>query len=493
MLIVILVNLYVSKVALNAMGVVDYGIYNLVAGVVVMFSFLNNTMSAATSRFLTYEMGKKNDEKLKKTFQVSLFLHLVISLVLVLLAEGVGVWFINNHLVIPPERMAAANWVFQFAILTMVVKIIQVPFNSTIISNERMDVYAWIEIFYAISYLLLVWLLKMLAGDKLIYYGLIVLFVAIVSLFAYIIYCLRHFEECRLKLSYDKEILKPMLTFSGYDLYANLSATFKSQGISIVINWFYGPALNAANAIANQIQSAIFTFSSTVTSAFRPQIIKRYASNEIKEMENMLRISSILSVFLFCCIAVPIIIDMDTVLKIWLGTPPEHTVGISRVMLMANFATLLNTILIIPIHAKGLVKRISLWGGTIYLMTIPAAYFVTKLYVDPLTPYYVMGVFMLFLIICTSIVLKIEIPSLNIWSYYIKSIIPAVLFAVFAGFITYNLLDSINNDIVKLLLTFIIYGMISLLMYMVYFYYTASLATRNVVVIFLKSKIKWLK
>lgn len=489
MVIVILVNLYVSRVALAELGADDYGIYNVVAGIVVLFAFLNNTMSAATSRFLTYEMGKGEVEKLKEVFQTSLFLHLSIAAILVVIAETVGLWFVNNHLVIPESRMTAVYWVYQFSILTMVAKIVQVPFNSSIIANERMEVYAWIEIIYAFTFLGLVYILGYWGGDKLIFYGILVFFVAAVSLVAYILYCLRHFTECSLKVKYEKSILKPMMSFTGFDLYANFSSTLKSQGITVLINWFYGPAVNAANAIANQIQAAIFNFCSTVTSAFRPQIVKKYAVGDLCEMKNLLNISSILSIILFSFIAVPIILEMDFIVKIWLGTPPEYTVGISQISIIANTATLINTILIIPIHATGRAKRISLLGGTVYLLTVPAAYLFMQLFDSPLTPYFVVGAFMILLVLTTSVVLKIEIREVDIINYYFKIIVPSLILIIVSGYITYCISSCFESGYLRVFISFAVYLIFSLALCTTYLYILASKEMRQTGISYIRNKI----
>jgi len=470
MVIVILVNLYVSRVVLAELGAEDYGIYNVVGGIVILLVFLNNTMSAATSRFLTFEMGNNNLERLKKTFQNALFMHLVIAGIVVFFAETLGLWFVNTHLNIPEERMIAANWVYQFSILTMVAKIIQVPFNSSIIANERMEVYAWIEIVYSFTLLGLVYLLGFWSGDKLVFYGFLVSIVAIVSLFVYLYYCVNKFKECCLIPQYEKSILKPMISFSGFDLYANFCATLKSQGITILINWFYGPAINAANAIANQIQAAIFNFCSTVTSAFRPQIVKKYAVGNLNEMKNLLNISSILSIMLFSFIAVPIILEMDFIVKIWLGTPPEYTASISQVSIIANSATLINTILIIPIHATGRVKRISLLGGTVYLLTVPAAYLFMRLFNSPLTPYFVVGAFMILLVLTTSAVLKKEIKEVDIVYYYLKIIIPSLVIIIASGYLTYSISYCFESGFLRVFISFAVYLIFSLSLFTAHLY-----------------------
>lgn len=481
MVIVIAINLYQSRVVLDVLGVEDFGIYNVVAGIVAMLAFLNNTMSSATSRFITYEMGKNNMKKVREIFSNSLFLHMLVALTLFILAETIGVWFINNHLVIPANRMLAANFVYQFSIMTMIVKTMQVPFNASIISNERMNVYAWIEIANALIILLLVFILRYWSGDSLVFYGAMLLIISIFIFILYSSYCLHTFEECTLRVKCKKEIVLPMLSFSGFDLFANMCATFKAQGLGVVINWFFGTLINAANGIANQIQAAIYNFSSTVTSAFRPQIIKSYAVGDFRRMENLLNMSIVLSECLFWCMSVPIIIEMDYILSIWLVDVPEYTADISRITIITNSVLLINTILIIPLHSKGNIKTISIWGGLIYLLSIPAAYLALKMQIkpDPLVPYIVVGVFMVVLVTTTCCVLKIEIKQFSIRRFVKHTLIPIIVITSVSTVFTIFLGEGIKTDTTRLVVLTLGYTFISVLLYGVYLFFLMDKETRK--------------
>lgn len=460
MLIILAVNLYSSRIVLQELGVEDYGIYNIVGGVVAMFAFLNTTMSGATSRFLTYEAGKNNVSKLKDTFKASLSLHCLIALIIILFSETIGLWFVNNKLVIPENKMDIANIVYQISILTISVKTIQVPFNASIISHERMDVYAFIEIANALIIIGFLFLLQLFDFGKLIIYSLMLLFVAVCVLLMYCTYCLRKYKECTVKFSADWHIMKPMLVFSGFDLYGNMCVTARTQGINIILNIFFGTVINAAAGIATQIQAAILMISSNVSMAFRPQIIKNYAVGQIRQMEKLVNTSSIISVLLFSIVAIPLFIEMPLVLDIWLKTPPKHTESIARISILVCWLGALNSVLTIPIHATGKIKVLSLCGGTIYLMTIPVAYFCVKFFEIPEVAYITMLVFMVVLLCSTSIILKRLIPQFSNVRYWLKSILNCVLCILFSTICVVTLTKNIDEGILRLLTIGIAYALL---------------------------------
>ena len=286
MIISTLVILYTSRVVLNTLGVDDYGIYNVVGGIVAIFSFLNSSMSGATSRFLTYEMGCNNG-KLSKIFSSALYIHIGIAILILVAAETVGLWFMNNKLVIPDDRMFAAHVVYQCSVISMMVTVTQVPYNASIIAHEKMDVYAYIELLNVFLKLGIVFILMIGRFDKLILYAILVLVVSILIAAIYRIYCTKKFSECHLSGSPDMQIIKPMLSFSGWDLFGNMSVSVRQQGTSIILNMFYGPALNAAIGLANSVQNVILSFANNVIMAFRPQIIKQYAEQNIGRMQSL--------------------------------------------------------------------------------------------------------------------------------------------------------------------------------------------------------------
>lgn len=379
MLISVIVGLYTSRVVLNTLGASDYGVYNVVGGIVAMFTFLNTSMSGATSRFLTYEMGKGDDVRLAQTFSSAMMIHIGIALVVFILAETVGLWFLVNKLVIPEERMTAAHIVYQLSILSMMVTITQVPYNASIIAHEKMDVYAYVELLNVFLKLGIVYLLLIGHFDKLILYASLVFVVSLLIAIIYRVYCIRHFKECHIKRDVNKNIIKPMLSFSVWDLYGNMSVSFRSQGTTMLLNMFFGPLLNAANGIATSVHGIILGFANNVIMAFRPQIIKEYAANNLKRMSYLIENALKFTLALYLLIAIPLFAEADYVLKLWLKNVPDYTAFFLRIVLICSFFKLGNSILNIAIHATGKIKSVSFISGTIFLVNIPLMYVVMKM------------------------------------------------------------------------------------------------------------------
>lgn len=468
MIILLLINLYSSRVVLEELGAEDFGIYNIVGGIVTMFTFLNSSMSSATSRFLTFELGKKDYRKLTEIFKASFMLHIFIALLILLISETIGLWFVNHKLVIPEAKMQVAGIVYQLSILTIIIKTIQVPFNASIISHERMNIYAFIEIVNALVILTFLFLLQSWSNHKLIIYASMLTFVAMGVLCMYIFYCKKKFIECKLKLSFNWAIMRPMLFFSGFDLYGNMGVTVRTQGINIILNMFFGTIINAASAIATQIQTAILMLSSNVAMAFRPQIIKTYASNKIDDMEKLINYSSLISVLLFSLFAVPLILELPYVLKLWLVTPPPHTIGITRIAIVACWIGTINSILMAPIHATGKIKTLSFCGGTIYLLTLPMVYVSLRIYTVPETAYVVMLIFMVILLAATCTILKHRIPNFSLSRYCFKTMMPCILSIIVVTLLAIIVRSNIEEGFLRLaLVTFTYFASILAMAYFV--------------------------
>lgn len=274
MLITMLVSLYTSRVVLQTLGISDYGLYNVVGGVVTMFTFINGTLATGTQRFLTFELGANNKEKLHKVFNTAMALHELLALVLFLLVETVGLWFLYNKMNIEPGRMDAAFWVFQFSCITMLINVIQVPYISSIISHEKMDIYAYMSIFDVVMKLLIVFLIQVVDYDKLILYGFLYLIVNCISALIYNVYCRRLFEECKISRVFDKKIFKEMMNFSGWNIFGCASVTFQGEGVNILLNMFFGTVVNAARGIAFQVNAIVVQFVGNFQMAVNPQIVK---------------------------------------------------------------------------------------------------------------------------------------------------------------------------------------------------------------------------
>lgn len=288
MLFMMAVSLYTSRVVLNALGVEDFGIYNVVGGVVAMFSMLSGSLSAAITRFITYELGKGNQENLKKIFSSSVTIQIGLAILIIVVAEAIGVWFLNMKMNIPDVRITAANWVFQFSILTFAVNLISVPYNASIIAHERMSAFAYISILEAIGKLAIVFLIVISPMDKLIFYAILMCAVALIVRLAYGVYCKRHFEECTYHFIFDRDLLKHMFGFAGWNFIGATSAVLRDQGGNVVINLFCGPAANAARGIAFQVNNAISGFVTNFMTALNPQITKSYAAGDRKYMMTLI-------------------------------------------------------------------------------------------------------------------------------------------------------------------------------------------------------------
>lgn len=279
MLFMMVVSLYTSRVILNALGVEDFGIYNVVGGVVAMFTVISGSLSAAISRFITYELGKGDQSKLNRIFSASVTIQLLLSLIIVVLIESVGVWFLNAKMTIPEDRMTAANWVLQFSIITFVINLISVPYNAAIIAHEKMSAFAYISILEALCKLAIAFLIMCSPIDKLIYYAVLMCIVAVIVRLTYGHYCKKHFSECTYHFLWDKELLSKMFSFAGWQFFGTGSYMLMTQGVNILLNFFFGPVVNAARGIAVQVDGIIQQFVNNFTTAINPQITKSYAGD----------------------------------------------------------------------------------------------------------------------------------------------------------------------------------------------------------------------
>lgn len=334
MLFMMAVTLYTSRVVLNTLGVEDFGIYNVVGGVVAMFSVISGSLSAAISRFITYELGKGDKEKLIRIFSSSVTIQLVLGLIILILAEAIGIWFLNAKMTIPTDRMYAANWVFQLSILTFIINLISVPYNAAIIAHEKMSAFAYISILEVVAKLVIVYMLLWSPFDKLIFYAILMASVALIIRFVYGYYCKRHFEECTYHFIFDKELLKKMFGFAGWNFIGATSAVLRDQGGNIVINLFCGPAVNAARGIAYQVNNAISGFVSNFMMALNPQITKSYAAGDKEYMMTLIHQGARLSFYILLILSLPVIINAHYILTLWLKIVPEHTTQFVQLVLI---------------------------------------------------------------------------------------------------------------------------------------------------------------
>ena len=379
MLFMMVVSLYTSRVILNALGVEDFGIYNVVGGVVAMFTVISGSLSAAISRFITYELGKGDQSKLNRIFSASVTIQLLLSLIIVVLIESVGVWFLNAKMTIPEDRMAAANWVLQFSIITFVINLISVPYNAAIIAHEKMSAFAYISILEAVCKLAIAFLIIVSPIDKLIFYAILMCAVSIIVRLTYGHYCKKHFAECNYHFHWDKEILKKMFGFAGWNFIGASSAVLRDQGVNIVINIFCGPAVNAARGISSQVNSAIMGFVNNFTTALNPQITKSYASGDNKYMMTLIFQGARLSFYILLLLSLPVILNAHYILKLWLSNVPEHTELFVQLILICAMGESLSNTMVTAMLATGNIRNYQIVVGGLQMMNLPISYICLRL------------------------------------------------------------------------------------------------------------------
>lgn len=428
------VSLFTSRVILQTLGVTDYGINNVVGGVVAMFGFLNGAMASATQRYLNVDIATGNEERLKTTFRTAMQIHVMIALVIFVLAETVGLWFVLEKLVIPEERMTAAMWVYQFSIIASMIGIISLPYNADIIAHERMGAFAYISIMDVVLKLVIVYMLVISPFDKLITYSALFLCVNLLDRFIYNLYCKRHFSEVNFSLKIDKPLFKEMSSFAGWSLWGNIAAVLFTQGLNMLLNMFFGPAVNAARGIAVQVQGVIQGFVANVQTAVNPQITKSYAQQNLHRMHKLMFTSSKFCFYLLFLIVLPVSLEANQILHVWLGIVPDHTVWFFRLIAFIMLTETLANPYIVANQATGKVKTYQAVCGGLLLCIVPIAYIVLKLGGNPESVYIVHGCIAI-ITQATRVYMMRNLISLSMMTYVRKVIIPIISVAVAAALI----------------------------------------------------------
>lgn len=377
MIVIMLVTLYTTRVVLNVLGETDYGIYNIVGSVVVSMVFIQNSLMSATQRFLSYELGLGDGGDVAKVFSSSINLHIKFLVIIVVILETIGLWFLNRVLDIPPERMLAANIVYQFSILTFCLNLIRIPYNAIIISYESMNIYAVLSIVEAFLKLSIVIALKYLYSDKLIAYGVLVFVITLVINSLYIAYCRRHYkEDTTPNFRGDIIVIKKLRGFLGWNLLGGVTGVATNEGPNYFMNYYLGVTVNAAMGIAKQVSGAVYQFTASFQSAFNPQIVKAYASNEKEYLYDLINKTSLLSYYLLFIFAFPIILCADFIFELWLVNVPQYTVTFCILMIISQLISALASPLWMVAHATGNIKKYQIIISIINFMIIPASYIV---------------------------------------------------------------------------------------------------------------------
>lgn len=426
----LVISLYTSRVILKTLGVTDYGINNVVGGIITMLGFLTSSLGGASSRYITYNLGKGDMAVMKKTFGNILSIHFILAAIVLVIGETVGLWFMSTQLQIPPERETAALWVYQFSIFSSVLAVISVPYNATIIAHEKMSAFAYISIADAILKLLIVYPLVILPYDKLIIYAILYFCIQAFDRIVYGIYCSRHFEETHTRLRYDGNLFREIFAFAGWTMNGDLAVIGYTQGLNILLNIFFGPAVNAARGIAVQVQGVCQQFCSNFQMALNPQLTKSYAQGNLDYMHSLLVKSSKFSFYILFFIVLPLVFKTEFVLKLWLGIVPEHTATFLRLILIVGLLYTLSNPIIVSVHATGKLKKFQLIEGTMLLTIVPIAYILLKFF--GIRPEYVFVVHIA-IELCTQYArMRIVLPMINMkLGDYVRSVLKPIAFVVF--------------------------------------------------------------
>ncbi|RZF58947.1 lipopolysaccharide biosynthesis protein [Sphingobacterium corticibacterium] len=446
------VSLYTVRVVLDTLGVVDYGLYNVVGGIVIMFSFLSGTMSSASQRFFAFELGRKNHDALRKTFSMTMIIYGIIAVLILILAETIGLWFLNNKMIIPADRLEAVQWVYQFSILSFMMTMITIPYNAVIIARERMRVYAYVSIIEAVLKLLIVYLLVLFSLDKLKLYAVLMFVVTTLITLIYRMYCLRRFHECKFYFYWDKRLFKEIIGYSGWNLFGAIASIFNNHGINIILNLFFGPTVNTARAIAYRINSTMSQFVLNFMTASRPQITKYYATGEKDKMLALVFQTSKFCFILMFMLSIPLLLETNFVLEVWLKQVPEYVVLFTRLIIVATLIDSLSYPLTTAALATGEIKIYQLVVGGILILVLPISYMFLKLGFPPQSVFYLAIVGSVIAMALRLVMLR-KMVALNITRYFLQVVIPILLVLVPSYIVPLFVIQEIQAGLLRFFVT----------------------------------------
>lgn len=456
MVIVLFVSLYTSRAFLHALGVVDYGINNVVSGFVSMFSFLNTALSNGTQRFYNAEMQKNGSDGVTRVYNASLIIQGAIALIIVILLETVGLWYFYEKMVIPEDRIQVAFWIFQMSIISSALVVMTAPFSGAVMAYEKMDYYALVGIVEVVLKLGFALLIPYVPTDKLLVMGFMHLFFSFLTFFMFYIYCKRKFEPIRLKNNVERGLLRGMIGFSGWNCFGTVACMFREQGLNMVLNLFFGPVVNAARGIAYQVSAALQSFVTNLSVAAKPQMISSFAAGDSSHTINLMYSMSKLSFYFLLIMAIPVILEIDFILHLWLGeVVPEHTASFVVLVLLTNFMNNLNAPLSNVVYATGKMRNYELTFSILNILILPISYFALMEGAVPETVFVVYLVMTIVVQIGCLLVLK-TLVSISLIEYCIKLIFPIVIVGCISLPLPYMAHCFIKHDILRVLIVTVV-------------------------------------
>lgn len=386
MAVTMFVSFYTSRVILQVLGVVDFGIYNVVYGVTMVVTFFSGSLMNVTQRYLNLGIGSNDLQKTNNYFNQFVAIFCGLSLIVFLLGEAMSVWVVDDLLAIPKDRITASHWVYQFSLFALVLTLIQIPFQAAVIANERMGAFAYLTLFESFAKLGILFLIQALSGDNLILYTILLFIISAITFVSYIIYCYRFFPECKIRYFFERKLAREMSSFVGYNVYGCFAFSMSQQGVNVLLNIFFGPAINAARAIAMQVYQGIYKFSDNLLVAVRPPIIKLYAQNDIEQMIILSANTTRYCLFLNTLLVMPVIFNVDYILRIWLGMIPAYTSAFVCIILVESYFNIMNQMITVLVNATGNLKRNQFYGRTYTLLVLPISYVLLLITENPVIP-----------------------------------------------------------------------------------------------------------
>ena len=452
---VMVISLYTSRVILQVLGVEDYGVYQVVGGLVAMFSIISSSLSNAISRFITFEIGSGNTEKLKRIFATSILIQIGISILVVIVAEAIGIWFLYNKMQIPEDRMEAAQWVLHCSLITFCLNLLSVPYNACIIAHERMKAFAYVSVIEVSLKLTVVYLIAISPIDHLVSYAVLLTIVAAVIRLVYSVYCHKHFEESKAKIVFDKTIFREMLGFSGWSFFNNTSFILNTQGVSMLMNVFFGVTVNAARGIATQVEGAVLQFVNNFTTALNPQITKSYANGDLQSMHTLICRGAKFSYFSMLLLSLPIIFEANQILRMWLVNVPDHTVIFVQLSLIMGMCDCIGTTGYTACVATGKMKRYSLTITPLIVLEFPLT-LVLFIWGAPVESTYYLYIVIKILVLFLRMYLMQRMVGLNSVLYVKGVFVPIVLTTLFSVLFPVFVVSIMDESLLRLLILTVI-------------------------------------
>lgn len=446
------ISLYTTRAILDILGVIDFGIYNVVGGVIVFFGFINQTMSTTTSRFITTALGKNDESLLHKIFCMSMNFHIAIAVLTIIIGETIGLWFVLNKLVIPIDRLDAALFLYHATVLSTCISIVNVPYNASIIAHEHMGAFAYISILQVISKLLIVLILPYIDADRLIVFSILTILISILIQIIYWQYSRRKFKENKFNIIWDKKIWKDMSGFASWNITGDLAFMCNTQGLNMLLNMFFGPVVNAARGVAIQVESVLLQFIGNFQTAINPQITKTYAAGDIEHTIYLLLKASKFCFFLMFIIAIPIYIEIEYILNFWLADVPNYTISFVKLTILMVSIDCLSRPLHIAIFATGKVRRYQIFQSSLYLTFLPLSYILLKY--QNISPNLIIGILCVFKFL--MLLIRVErvksLVELSIRIYIIEVIIPSLSCLIISFIIPIMIKQIIEPSFIRLII-----------------------------------------